>query len=274
MSRFDPTACRLDGKVAVITGGSRGIGLKLARTFLDAGCSLMLAARDPERLRQARAQLGADARRLETAVCDVSSADAVEAMVRSTVERFGAVDILINNAAVLGPIGPGWETPAAAWEEAFRVNLLGTYLCCRAVLPMMIRRRQGKVINVSGRGAAAAWPKFSAYGVSKTAVVRLTETLALEARPFGVQVNVMAPGANDTELFRRAADVEPAMRQDVPADPDGPGRLALFLASPVSDHITGRFIHVNQPWWRWSADDVAGDRFTLRRVESPTELTA
>lgn len=256
----------LDGKTAIITGASRGIGLTLARAFLDAGCAVMLAARDPARLRRAEESCARPGGRLSSTVCDVSDPAQVGALAEATVARFGTVDILINNAAILGPVGAAWETSAERWSEALRVNVLGPYLCCRAVLPIMVAKRRGKIINVAGRGAAAPWPRFSAYGVSKTAVVRFTETLAEEARPHNVQVNVMAPGANDTGMFREAARHEPDMWDDLPQDASGPSRLALFLASEASDHITGRFIHVNQNWSEWTPADVAGDRFTLRRI--------
>lgn len=261
-----PPAYRLDGKVALITGSSRGVGLMLARSFLEAGCAVMLAARDPARLRRALQGCERISDQVSSTVCDVSNPAQVKALVEATAARFGAVDILINNAAILGPIGPTWEVSPEAWQETLAVNLLGTYLCCRAVLPIMIRQRRGKIINVAGRGAATPWPQFSAYGVSKTAVVRFTETLAEEARPHHIQVNVMAPGANDTGMFREAARHEPDMWNDLPDDASGPSRLALFLASGASDHITGRFIHVNQDWRAWTPADVAGDRYTLRRI--------
>ena len=262
----EPPACRLDGKVAIITGASRGIGLTLARAFAQAGCAVMLAARDPKRLARAGQELEQSSSQVAAYGCDVAEPQQVEAMVQETVERFGTVDILINNAGVLGPIGSAWEADTDAWRRAIDVNLLGTYLCCKAVLPIMIRQRRGKIINLSGRGAHEAWPNFSAYGVSKTAVVRLTETLAAETKPFNVQINVMAPGANDTELFRQAAEHEPSMLADLPTDPDQPARLALFLASERSDHITGRFIHVNQDWMTWTAEDLPEGRYTLRRA--------
>lgn len=265
MSRTPPVY-RLDGKVALITGSTRGVGLRLARSFLEAGCAVMLTARDPARLRQAQQGCERISDQVSSMVCDVSHPAQVEALVEATAARFGTVDILVNNAAILGPIGPTWETAAAAWDEALRINLLGTYLCCRAVLPIMVSKRRGKIINVAGRGAASPWPNFSAYGVSKTAVVRFTETLAEETRSYHIQVNVMAPGANDTDMFRAAARHEPGMWDDLPEDASGPSRLALFLASDASDHITGRFIHVNQDWGAWTPADVAGDRYTLRRI--------
>ena len=101
-------------------------------------------------------------------------------MVRYTVERFAAIDILVNNAGMAGPVGPLQENDVAAWIRTIQVNLIGTYACCRAVLPIMYKQQGGKIINLSGAGATNAWRNLSAYGTSKVAVVRLTETLALE----------------------------------------------------------------------------------------------
>ena len=259
-------APRLDGKSAIITGSSRGIGLLLARSFLEQGCSVLLAATDAATLEKARVELSSVGPPVEAVRCDVTIPAEVDRMMERAAERFGKTDILINNAGVLGPVGPLWETDPGEWNRAVEVNLTGTCLCCRAVLPSMIRRRQGKIINLSGKGAAAPWPRFSAYAASKAAVVRFTETLAEEVRPHNIQVNVMAPGANDTDMLRAAARSEPDLLRGLPADPLKPGRLALFLASEMSDHITGRFIHVNQNWDEWTEADVAGDRYTLRRV--------
>jgi len=257
---------RLDGKTALVTGSSRGIGLTIARAFVDAGAQVMLSARDPGRLRDASEAFGRSSPRVAWSACDVAEPAQVEALVSATTQRFGTVDILVNNAAVLGPVGPVWENDPALWRRAIEVNLLGAFLCCQAVVPRMIQQQRGKIINLSGRGAAAAWSNFSAYGASKTAVVRFTEGLAAEVKPYNIQVNVMAPGANDTTLFREAARHEPAMLADLPVDPDKPARLALFLASEQSDHITGRFIHVNQDWAAWTRADLPEGRYTLRRV--------
>jgi len=259
-------AYRLDGKVAIITGASRGIGKRLSDSFLEAGCAVTLVASNRQGLECAAQELRRGHRRVLAVACDVANSQEVEAVVKATIQQFGGIDILVNNAAVLGPVGSVWETDAENWRRAVDVNLIGPYLCCRAVLPHMIAQRRGKIINLSGRGAAFPWPGFSAYGASKAAVVRLTEGLALECKLYNIQVNVMAPGANDTDLFREAAAHEPAMRADLPADPMQPCRLALFLASEASNHITGKFIHVNQNWSEWTEADLIGDRFTLRRV--------
>lgn len=253
-------------KVALVTGGSRGIGRQIVRSFAEAGYAVMLAARDSDHLTQAEKELRAMGSQVASFSCDVSRSDQVKALVEATVRQFGTIDVLVNSAGILGPIGLVLENDPDQWEETIRVNLIGTYLCCREVLPFFVRQGRGKIINLAGGGAAFPWPKFSAYSASKAAVVRFTETLAAEVKDQNIQVNVMAPGANDTEMFRKVAEAEPRLLADLPEDPLKPARLALFLASEASDHITGRFIHVNQNWDEWTESDVAGDRFTLRRV--------
>ena len=256
----------LNGKVALITGGSQGIGRGIARAFMEAGCAVMLAARKQDHLAHAEKELKAVHSQVATFRCDVSRPDQVKKLVEAAARRFGSIQILVNSAGILGPTGPAWQNDPAEWEETIRVNLIGTYLCCREVLPLFLRQGGGKIINLAGGGAAFPWPKFSAYSASKAALVRFTETLAEEVKGNGIQVNVMAPGANDTEMLRKAAETEPRLLEDLPEDPLKPARLACFLASEVSDHITGRFIHVNQNWGEWTESDLAGDRFTLRRV--------
>ena len=131
---------------------------------------------------------------------DVTRADEVERLIAETSASLGPPDALVNCAGVYGPIGPSHEVDAAAWARAIEVNLVGTFLCCRAVLPTMIARRRGRIVNMSGGGATAPLARFSAYAASKAAVVRLTETLAEEVAGDGVQVNAIAPGAIDTSL--------------------------------------------------------------------------
>lgn len=260
------TEFRLEGKAAIITGGSRGIGRSVARAFAEAGCAVMLAARDADHLAQTEKELRAVNPKVSAFRCDVSRPDQVKGLVDAAVRRFGSIQILINSAGILGPIGPASENDPVQWEETVRVNLVGTYLCCREVLPVFLRQGGGKIINLAGGGAAFPWPRFSAYSASKAAVVRFTETLAAEVKDHRVQVNVIAAGANDTAMFRKAAEAEPQLLADLPEDPLKTARLALFLASEASDHITGRFIHVDQNWREWTESDVSGDRFTLRRV--------
>ena len=170
----------LDNKIALITGAGRGIGQAIAIAYAREGAKLSLAARSVPELEETAAEcrkLGAEVLVTPT---DVTDACQVEHLVSATVERYSTIDILVNNAGIPGPIGNLEDNDMAAWISVIQVNLIGLYLCCRAVLPLMRRNNLGRIVNLSGAGAANAWANMSAYCASKAAVVRLTEVLALE----------------------------------------------------------------------------------------------
>jgi NAD(P)-dependent dehydrogenase (short-subunit alcohol dehydrogenase family) len=205
-------------------------------------------------------------------------------MVRHTVERFGTIDILVNNAGIAGPVGPLQESDVDAWIRTIQVNLLGTYLCCRAVLPIMLQHGRGKIINLSGAGATNAWRHLSAYGASKVAVVRLTETLALELAGTQIQVNALGPGSIHTQMWEELRDSAQAvgdaqlyaLGQRVTsgggASLERATALAVFLASDASGALSGRLISaVTDDFSTLSAQAeriMASDGLTLRRVET------
>jgi NAD(P)-dependent dehydrogenase (short-subunit alcohol dehydrogenase family) len=184
---------------------------------------------------------------------------------------------------VLGPVGPLYENDVDMWVEAVKVNLVGTFLCCRAMLPHMMMRRYGKIINFSGGGAAYPKPGFSAYASSKAAVVRLTETLAEEVKDYNVQVNAIAPGMVKTRMVEQIAAAgekagETALADARKALEGGDAEfepvtsLAVFLASEESDGLTGRLISAVWDDWRSLDKDKIGQVmekgiFTLRRID-------
>jgi len=205
-------------------------------------------------------------------------------LVQKSIEKFGRIDILVNAAGVYGPIGRAWEINADEWMHTFSVNLFGCFLLCQAVLPHMIRTGGGKVINFSGGGATSPLPRFSAYGVSKAAVVRLTETLAEEVKEFNIQVNAIAPGAVDTKLQdsvlaagEKAGDLLQRIRRLRETGEGGtprevPAELAVFLASVDSGNLTGRLISApNDKWESWTGQRIAQIMsqpwLTLRRMD-------
>ncbi len=252
---------RFENKVVCIAGASRGIGRALAEAFAAEGAKLLLLARSEDVLSLAKRLGPGD--RVVGEVCDIGDYQAVETAISAAVARWKRIDVLVNTAAVLGPTGETWKTDPAAWETALRVNLLGTYHTMRAALPSMIQAGSGKIVNFAGGGAAYGYPLFSAYGSSKAAVVRLTETVSMECAPFGVQVNVIAPGAIETDLLEsvRAAggEVRTVGKMEQAID------VVLFLSSESASHLSGRFIHAKDEYRDFTAN-LPADAYTLRRV--------
>lgn len=271
----------------LITGGSRGIGNAVAAGMAREGALLMIAARDAVEVERAKDHLcGIGVKAFGLAI-DVTKAADVDCLVQETIGRFGRIDVLVNAAGVQGPIGPLWQTDAKQWLSAVNTNLFGTMLCCRAVLPHMIAAGGGKIINFSGGGATGPRANFSAYAASKAAVVRLTETLAEETRPFNIGINAVAPGMINTRLLDEilqagsAAGGERAVIEKLRQDPNGfvpvelPVELVVFLASPGSDGLTGKLISAPHDDWRaWDECRIrklsALPWMTLRRVDRHT----
>ncbi len=275
----------LTGRTAIVTGGSQGLGLEIARRYLAAGARVLVCARDANALERARTELesGApDPGSVETAATDVSEPAAVDALVGHALERFSRIDVLVNNAGVYGPKGPIEVVAWDEWEQAIRVNLFGSVLCCRALVPHFRANGYGKIIQLSGGGATSPLPRLSAYAASKAAVVRFAETLAEEVRGTGIDVNAIAPGALNTRLLDEVLEAGPERVGDsfyeraVEQRSSGgtplelAARLAVFLASGDSDGITGKLI--SAPWDPWEefparVDELRGaDVYTLRRI--------
>jgi NAD(P)-dependent dehydrogenase (short-subunit alcohol dehydrogenase family) len=278
---------KLKDRVAIITGGGRGIGAATALAFAREGARLVLAARTAVEIEQVAAKVSALGGAAKAVSADVSRPHDIALLVPTALDAYGQVDILVNAAGVYGPIGPMWEVDGDEWERAMEVNLFGTFRCCQAVLPHMIGRRRGKIVNFSGGGATAPLARFTAYGVSKTAVVRLTETLAEEVREFNIQVNAIAPGAVNTRLQdavleagERAGDLLPRIRKlrdsgEGGVPPELAADLAVFLASDASDGLTGKLVSAPYDGWQnWDSERIAEVMrlpwLTLRRLDLHT----
>jgi len=272
---------RLRDRVALVTGGSQGIGKAIVRRLLEEGARVAFCGRNIQHLKAAAAELSGVGAECFPFQADVGDQDQVEKLVSASLERFGRIDILVNNAGIYGPIGPAWENDPRHWQETVTINLVGAFLLCRAVVPAMIRAGRGKIINMSGGGAATPFPRFSAYAVSKAALVRFTETLAVELADHNIQVNAVAPGFVATRLHEQTleagqkagAEFLRKTREQLAqggVDPAIPAALVAFLASEKADRITGKFI--SSIWDNWAdfeshLDEIAKtDLYTLRRI--------
>src|SRR5262249_1690260 len=249
------TAMPLAGRSAIITGANRGLGQAIAEQFVRAGASVLLTARDAELLEQVRCNLASQATLPEQKVhgmkADVSRPEDCAAVVEQAQKQMAPLTILVNNAGIYGPIGRFEDVDWEQWVEAIQINLLGTALMCKAAIPLLRAQGYGKIINLSGGGATAPLPRFTAYGASKVAVVRLTETLAEELRDSHIDVNAIAPGALNTRLLDEVLAAGPEktgkgfydkaikQRDEGGAPLDKGAALSVFLASPASDGISG-----------------------------------
>jgi NAD(P)-dependent dehydrogenase (short-subunit alcohol dehydrogenase family) len=270
---------RLEGRVALITGGSRGIGQAIALAFAQAGATTTIVARDTEELRRSAEAIARDGKRPLTIAGDVSSREFCITAVQRVERELGALDVLVNAAGIQGPIGAMETLDEAAVRQTLDVNLFGTMWMMQAAIPVMKQRGRGAIVNLSGGGATSARPMFSAYAMSKVAVVRLTESAAIELESHGIRINAIAPGAVNTRMtdeVERAGDRAGArareevrvQRESGGADPRIAAALAVWLASDKAAHVTGRLI--SALWDEWQALISSGkpldpDAFTLRR---------
>lgn len=268
---------------AVITGASRGLGKVIAEQFLREGAHIAICARNQAELAATRQELASrfPSQTVVAQPCDVSDEAQVNAFVSFALEALGGIQILVLNAGVYGPMGPTETVDLAEWRRAIEINLFGVLLPCRALIPQFKKARRGKIIVLSGGGATSPLPNISAYAASKAAAVRLMETLAEELRPFGVDVNAIAPGPLATRFVDQVLEAGPEKvgrafyeknlqwKQTGATPPGLAARLAVYLASADSDGITGKLISAQwDPWERLHEfkADLNSDIYTLRRI--------
>jgi 3-oxoacyl-[acyl-carrier protein] reductase len=276
---------KLQGRGILITGASQGLGKAIARSCLAEGANVLICARTAKSLDLAHAELASQAsagQQVLACVADVSRADDAQRLVECAIRSLPRLDALVNNAGVYGPKGVVEEVDWLEWIRTIEVNLIGSVLLCRATLPVFRKQNYGKIVNLSGGGATAPLPRFSAYAASKAALVRFTETVAEETRGTGIDINAVAPGPLNTRLLDEVLEAGPervgrsfyeqALEQKrtggVPLEKAA--ALCVFLVGSDSDGITGRLISaVWDPWHtlaqrRFELDGT--DIYTLRRI--------
>lgn len=242
---------RLDGKLAIVTGGGSGIGEATAQVFAEAGAAVVITGRRLEPLQRVAANIGGHA-----IACDVSDQAQVKSMFAQALEITGKVDVLLNNAGGPGPIAPVAEVDMKAWVGCMDINLVGAMYCLQEAAKIMGEQRSGSIINMSSLMGIQGYPMRSAYVASKFALIGITETMARELGPLNVRVNALMPGAvsgeNMDRILKRRSEAEGRPAEDIEREnytdvaalkrwvgPEEVGRAALYYASDLSSAITG-----------------------------------
>ncbi len=275
---------KLKGRTAIITGASRGLGYKIAERFLEEGASLIVCARNMRELEKNISVFQDKEKYVGKVIpiqADVAKQEDAAQVCSTCMRHFGKIDILVNNAGIHGAKGAIDTVDMDEWKKAVEVNLYGTVHMIRYAIPHMKKQTYGKIINLSGGGAASPRPYFSAYAASKAAVVRITENFAQEYKEDGIDINAVAPGAMNTQLLTDILSVDETVigKEYVKAvqqlqtggtDLQVPADLCVYLASDKSDGITGRLI--SAVWDSWMDLHTRlnqiqdSDIYTLRRI--------
>ncbi|MDQ2856447.1 MAG: SDR family oxidoreductase [Acidobacteriota bacterium] len=251
---------KLENQSAIVTGGGHGIGKAIALALAQEGANILICGRHDDTLQQTAVEIRQLGQQGFAVVCDVAHEDQVDAMIKSARSAFGSINILVNNAGIVGPTAPITNVSKADWDHTLAVNLTSAFLCSRAVLPGMIERRSGKIINISSVAGRTAYALRAPYAASKWGMIGLSRTLAQEVGAHNIQVNAVLPGPTAGERMQRvidrraqelgqsSADVEKqyvegtALKRMV--DPAHVAATVVFLASTAGDSITGQAIEV------------------------------
>ncbi|MGH9703980.1 MAG: SDR family NAD(P)-dependent oxidoreductase [Candidatus Acidiferrales bacterium] len=244
----------LHGQVAIVTGGGRGLGREFAIALAAAGASVGVIARSEHQLNETVSRIHKAGGKALASPGDVASPPAVQKLITEVEEKFGPVDLLVSNAGTVAPIAPIAEADPIEWWHSVEVNVRGTFLSARAVLPGMIARRRGRIIHIASGAGALSFPYLSAYVVGKTAQVRFSEVLAAEVKEHGISVFALQPGTVRTAMSEHSLESPGGKKylpwfrkifeegRDVPPDPAV--NLVLLLASGRADSLTGRLLHI------------------------------
>jgi NAD(P)-dependent dehydrogenase (short-subunit alcohol dehydrogenase family) len=283
---------KLENKTAIITGASQGLGLEIAKGFVSEGASVILCARNINKLLTVAGILNSTKplpnQIIETAHIDISFKYQISTFYDKILRDFLKIDILVNNAGIIGPIGKIESNDWDGWLKVIETNLLGPVLMCRKILPHFKKNNYGKIVQLSGGGATKPFPNFSSYVASKSAVVHVMETLAEEVKQYHIDVNSVAPGALNTQILEKVLSSKPEdvgidyyekckkQKTEGGADIKRSVDLITFLASSDSDGITGKLISAQwDPWEKFVdyKEQLKREIFCMRRQECPGFLT-
>ena len=251
---------RLDGQVAVVTGGGRGIGRAIALRCAAAGADVALAARSADQIEEAAGLIEAQGRRALPVVTDLRDPDQVTRLADTVTGELGGVDLLVNNSGIAGPMKVLWEIDPEGWNETIDVNLTGVFLCCRAFLPAMIQRRSGNVVVIGSVTGKRPLHGRTPYAATKIALVGLVRTLAWETGEYGIRVNLISPGAVAGARIEKVIEGQAATK-GIPleqaraelaggsplkrfVDPEHVAEAVVFLASEAGGSVTGEDLNV------------------------------
>jgi 3-oxoacyl-[acyl-carrier protein] reductase len=222
---------KLQDKIAVVTGGGRGIGRAIALAYAREGAKLAICARTESEIHQVAADIRQNGGEAEAWGCDVSVQEPVETFVESVIEKFGRIDVLVNNAGVMTRPVPIIELEVRKWDYTMAVNLRGPFLMCQAVLPTMMKQRSGSIINVSSMIGRGAYGNFVAYAASKWGLEGFTQSLAAEVRSSHIRVNSVEPGVVATKLTGYSG-----------SKPESVTDVFVYLASDEAKNVTGKML--------------------------------
>ena len=241
---------KLQDKVAIVTGGGRGLGRSIALLFGKEGANVVIAAHNETQIEHVAQELRILRKNAIAVKTDVSDETQVRSLIRKVLETYGTIDILVNNAGSRGPIAPTHEISLAEWGETLRVNLTTAFLCSKTVLPTMMEKKSGKIINIAT--TLTPRPNMNPYMVAKAGMISFAKQLSRELKEFNIQVNAIHPGVMDTRMqeeIRKAGTkaigtdmFERLKEEGLLHSPDEPAKLVLFLASKAGDGITGEFL--------------------------------
>ncbi len=233
----------LNGKIAVVTGGARGIGFAIVERLVESGATCSLWDRDADALGSAASALSAKAR-VHTSAVDVTQADSVQSAAQATLREFGRVDILVNNAGIAGATKPTWELAPGEWQQVLQIDLFGVYLCCHALVPGMHERGYGRIVNIASIAGKEGNPNASHYSAAKAGVIALTKSLGKELAKSGVLVNCITPAVIETDILKQISQQHiDYMRSKIPMDRFGrkeeAAALVAWLCSEECSFSTG-----------------------------------